>query len=86
MIVIKATLTSYHNRNSINFYFNTRKSKIKVASLVDAVGKVLPISLDFSKNQYYCKTVVLEDLLHTFVEDSEGKYLMMFDLIQTANI
>ena len=86
MTIIKATLYSYYEKEPINFYFHTRKSKIKVSKLVDEVVKHLPISTDFSKEQYYSKTLPLEELFYANLENDEGQFLLTFDLINPTTI
>lgn len=86
MIIIKATVRSYYEKESISFYFNTRKSKIKVSNLVDEINKNLLLSSDFSKNQYYSKTVILDELFYVIIEDYEEKYEITFDLINPIKI
>lgn len=86
MTIIKATLYSYYEKEPITFYFYTRKSKIKVSKLVDEVVKHLPISTDFSKEQYYSKTIKLEELFYANLENDEGQFLLTFDLINPTTI
>lgn len=86
MTIIKATFCSYHKKGSVSFYFNTRKRKIKVSKLVDEISKSSFACPDFTKDLDYHKTVRLEELCHNIIEDSEGKYLVMFDLINTIAI
>lgn len=86
MTIIKATVCSYYEKEPISFYFNTRKSKIKVSKLVDEISKTLPIRPYFPKNQYYSKTVVLEELYYVIMEDYEEKYVITFDLINPIKI
>lgn len=73
-------------KESITFYFYTRKSKIKVSKLVDEISKHLPISADFSKEQYYSKTIKLEELFYANLENDEGQFLLTFDLINPTTI
>lgn len=86
MTIIKATLYSYYEKEPISFYFNTRKSKIKVSKLVDEISKSLLLSSDFSKNQCYSKTVILDELFYVKLEDDEEKYVITFDLINPITI
>lgn len=86
MTIIKATLYSYYEKESITFCFYTRKSKIKVSKLVDEISKHLPISADFSKEQYYSKTIKLEELFYANLENDEGQFLLTFDLINPTTI
>lgn len=86
MTIIKATLYSYYEKEPITFYFYTRKSKIKVSKLVDEISKHLPISADFSKEQYYSKTIKLEELFYANLENDEGQFLLTFDLINPTTI
>lgn len=86
MTIIKATVLSYYEKEPISFYFHTRKSKIKVSNLVDEINKHLPISTDFSKEQYYSKTIKLDELFYVKLEDDEEKYVITFDLINPITI
>ncbi|MPW63514.1 hypothetical protein C0155_00145 [Moraxella catarrhalis] len=86
MTIIKATLYSYYEKESITFYFYTRKSKIKVSKLVDEISKSLFISVDFTKDQYYSKTIKLEELFYANLENDEGQFLLTFDLINPTTI
>lgn len=86
MTIIKTTVLSYYEKEPISFYFNTRKSKIKVSKLVDEISKSLLLSSDFSKNQYYSKTVILDELFYVKLEDDEEKYVITFDLINPITI
>lgn len=86
MTIIKATLYSYYEKESITFYFYTRKSKIKVSKLVDEISKSLFISVDFTKDQHYSKTIKLEELFYANLENDEGQFLLTFDLINPTTI
>lgn len=86
MTIIKATLYSYYEKESITFYFYTRKSKIKVSKLVDEISKSLFISVDFTKDQYYSKTIKLEELFYANLENDEGQFLLTFGLINPTTI
>lgn len=86
MTIIKATLYSYYEKESISFYFNTRKSKIKISTLVDEISNSLFLTSDFSKEQYYSKTIKLEELFYVNLENDEGQFLLTFDLINPTTI
>lgn len=86
MTIIKATLYSYYEKESITFYFYTRKSKIKVSKLVDEISKHLPISADFSKEQYYSKTIKLEELFYANLENGEDRYRIILPLNYTLKL
>lgn len=86
MTIIKATVLSYYEKEPISFYFHTRKSKIKVSKLVDEISKSLFLSSDFSKNQYYSKTVIIDELILVKLEDDEEKYVITFNLINPITI